>query len=420
MRTALAEPPKTSSCGGVALLSMHTSPLVQAGSGDGGGMNVYVRELGLALAQRRVNALLFTRRTSPSQPDVVPIEPGLSVVHIDAGAHSLAKHQLPEVADAFAAGVERFLTAPGCAPVDVCHANYWLSGAAAIHLRARLGLPFTITFHTLARVKNSAGDPEPESRELAEQEIIDAADGLCAASPADVEDLVHFYGADRDRTVLVPPGVVHAFFSPGARSGARWALGFGDGPLVLFVGRIQPLKGADVAVQAVAELGRRDVRLVLVGGPSGEQGEAEMQRIRNLAAAAGLGGQVHFVAPQPHHILATYYRAADVVMVPSRSESFGLVALEAAACGRPVIAADVGGLRYIVEDGKTGYLVPGRNPSAWAKVLDAALSDPARAAAMGQAAFERSSMFTWGATGARALQHYESLIAGAPSKGRVS
>ena len=276
MRTALAEPPKTSSCGGVALLSMHTSPLVQAGSGDGGGMNVYVRELGLALAQRRVNALLFTRRTSPSQPDVVPIEPGLSVVHIDAGAHSLAKHQLPEVADAFAAGVERFLTAPGCAPVDVCHANYWLSGAAAIHLRARLGLPFTITFHTLARVKNSAGDPEPESRELAEQEIIDAADGLCAASPADVEDLVHFYGADRDRTVLVPPGVVHAFFSPGARSGARWALGFGDGPLVLFVGRIQPLKGADVAVQAVAELGRRDVRLVLVGGPSGEQGEAEL------------------------------------------------------------------------------------------------------------------------------------------------
>jgi D-inositol-3-phosphate glycosyltransferase len=372
-------------------------------------MNVYVGQLGAALAQRRLEVVLFTRRTRSDQPEVVSIEPGLRVVHIDAGAHRLPKDELGETAGLFADGVERFMHSTGFEP-QVLHANYWLSAESAMQLQQRLGIPFTVTFHTLARVKNAAGDPEPRSRELAEQRIVDSAAGICAASPADIDDLAHLYGADPNRVALVPPGVVHAFFSPGSKRGARWALGFDDGPLLLFIGRIQPLKGADVAVQALAELGREDVRLVLVGGPSGPQGESEMQRVRNLAAARGMSSRVHFVEPQPHHILATYYRSADAVLVPSRSESFGLVALEAAACGRPVVAADVGGLRYIVADGASGVLVPGRDPTRWAHSIGGILDDPERAERMGRAAFERSELFTWGATAERAIAHYESLV----------
>lgn len=394
----------------VGLLSLHTSPLAQAGVGDGGGMNVYVSQLGAALAQRRVRTVLFTRRTRSDQPEEVQVEPGLTVVHIDAGAHRLPKHELAAVALPFAEGVERYMRRQRFLP-DVFHANYWLSAESAIELERRLGIPFTVTFHTLARVKNAAGDPEPLSREVAEQRIVDHAAGICAASPADVDDLLRYYQADADRIALVPPGVVHAFFSPGSREGARWALGFGEAPILLFIGRIQPLKGADVAVQALAEMERRDARLVLIGGPSGPQGESEMQRIRHLAAATGISSRVHVVEPQPHHILATYYRAADVVLVPSRSESFGLVALEAAACGRPVVAADVGGLRYIVADGQTGSLVPGRDPRSWAKRIETLLENPNLADRMGRAAFERSELFTWGATADRALAHYKTLRA---------
>ncbi|OWY59958.1 hypothetical protein B7486_71775, partial [cyanobacterium TDX16] len=208
---------------------------------------------------------------------------------------------------------------------------------------------------------------------------------------------------------IVPPGVDHAFFSPGSRDGARSALGLAPGPVLLFAGRIQPLKGLKVAVQAFARLRRSDATLLVVGGPSGRAGTDELEQARTLAAELGVAERIRWVPPQPHHLLSTYYRAADVVLVPSRSESFGLVALEAGACGIPVVAADVGGLRTIVEDGRTGFLVPSRDPGHWAELTDRLLEEPGLAAAMGEAAALRARDFTWSTTAARLRRLYADL-----------
>lgn len=392
----------------VAILSLHTSPLVQPGLGDSGGMNVYVRELSASLAQAGVEVRVYVRRWSEDLPDRVRVEPGLEVVHVDAGPVSLAKEDLPSVVEEFADAVAADLRET---PVDVLHANYWLSAVAAHRLKHELGLPLIATFHTLARVKADAGDQEPELRERAEVEVIGCCDAICASSPVEAEQLVDFYGARPDRIELVPPGVDHAFFSPGDRSGARAALGFDDRPTLLFVGRIQPLKGLSIAVRALAELPMADARLVVVGGPSGTDGPGEVDSVRALIAEVGLEDRVHFVEPRPHHLLSTYYRAADVVLVPSRSESFGLVALEAAACGVPVVAAAVGGLRTLVEDGVTGYLIDSRDPSDYAARVDSLLSDPERAAAMGAAATRLANRFSWSTTAGRLRRLYADLRA---------
>ena len=340
-------------------------------------MNVYVRELVAALAQAGVEADVFIRRRDADVPEVVDVEPGFRVVHVDAGPADLAKEELPDVVDAFADGVRDHLRALG--DVDAIHANYWLSGVAGHRLKHELDLPLVSTFHTLARVKAETGDAEPERRVQAEAEVIGCSDAILASCAAEADQLERLYGADPARIELVAPGVDHAFFSPGDRHGARTALrhlDLGDGPVLLFVGRIQPLKGLDVAVRALAALRRPDARLVVVGGPSGAEGEAEVARIDKLAAELGVADQLRWVAPLPHHLLSTYYRAADVVLVPSRSESFGLVALEAAACGTPVVAAAVGGLRTLVDHGRTGFLVEGRDPAVFAAYAEQVLDSP--------------------------------------------
>jgi D-inositol-3-phosphate glycosyltransferase len=396
----------------LAVLSLHTSPLAQPGLGDSGGMNVYVRELVSALAQAGVQADVFTRRWAEDLPEVVDVEPGFRVVHVDAGPLDLAKEQLPDVVDAFADGVRDHLLALG--DVDALHANYWLSGVAGHRLKHDLDLPLVSTFHTLARVKAETGDAEPERRVRAEAEVIGCSDALLASCRAEAEQLVRLYGADPTRVELVPPGVDHAFFSPGDRAGARAALHhlrLGDGPVLLFVGRIQPLKGLDVAVRALAALGRPDATLVVVGGASGAGGPAEVARIHALVDELGVADQVRMVAPQPHHLLSTYYRAADVCVVPSRSESFGLVALEAAACGTPVVAAAVGGLRTLVDDGRTGFLVEGRDPDAFAARVDQILRDDALAAAFGADAAARARGYTWSTAAARLRRVYADLTA---------
>ena len=241
--------------------------------------------------------------------------------------------------------------------------------------------------------------------------MIGCCDAICASSPVEAEQLVEFYGARPDRIELVPPGVDHAFFSPGDRAGARTALGFDDRPTLLFVGRIQPLKGLSIAVRALAELHADDARLVVVGGPSGTDGPDELDSVRSLIAELGVEDRVQFVEPQPHHLLSTYYRAADVVLVPSRSESFGLVALEAAACGIPVVAASVGGLRTLVEDGVTGHLVDSREPSDFAARVDSLLADPAGAARMGRAATRLANRYSWSTTAGRLRRLYADLRA---------
>jgi D-inositol-3-phosphate glycosyltransferase len=395
----------------LAVLSLHTSPLSQPGEGDSGGMNVYVRELVSSLAQAGVDCRVYVRRWHHDLPETVAVEPGFTVVHVDAGPVDLPKEELPATIDAYTEGVLRHLEKE---PVDALHANYWLSGVAGHRLKHELDLPLVATFHTLARVKATAGDSEPARRDEAENAVIGCCDAILASCQAEADQLHHLYGADPERIEIVPPGVLHAFFSPGDRGGARSALHLGDNPVALFVGRIQPLKGLDVAIEALARLERRDTQLLVVGGPSGPVGEAELRKACGLASRLGVSDRVQLVAPQPHHLLSTYYRAADVVLVPSRSESFGLVALEAAACGTPVVAAAVGGLTTIIEPGVTGELLDSRAPAVFAAAVDALLAEPERAAAMGEAAAQRARGYTWSTTAARLRRLYTDLATRVP------
>jgi D-inositol-3-phosphate glycosyltransferase len=390
------------------MISLHTSPLLQPGAGDSGGMNVYVRELVSALAQAGVECTTFTRADRPGLPREVLVEPGHRVVHIEAGPHNLPKEALPDITDIFRRGVLDWVDAHD--RPDVIHGNYWLSGVVGHRLKHDLGVPFVSTFHTLARVKAEGGDPEPIWRETAEAEIVQCADAICVSCEAEEQQFRRLYGNPQGRLEIIAPGVEHAFFAPGEQSGARRALGFDlDRPLLLFVGRIQPLKGPDVAVRALAELGRPDTQLVIVGGASGEAGGHEASRIRALVDELGLSDRVHFVDPQPHHILSTYYRAADIVLVPSRSESFGLVALEAAACGIPVVASAVGGLLSLVDDHVTGRLIEGRDPSQYARAVATILDDDALRRSMSRAAVERARSYTWSFAAARLRRLYSDL-----------
>jgi len=389
------------------MLSLHTSPLAQPGEGDSGGMNVYVRELAASLAQAGVPTSVYVRSWRDGLPPRVSVEPLFEVVHVPVGPYALSKEQLPAIADEFADWVSDDIRSRGEA--TVLHANYWLSAVAAHRLKHELELPLVTTFHTLAEVKTASGDAEPGGRAEAERMVIGCSDAVCASNSVEADQLVELYGADSARIEIVPPGVDHAFFAPGDRRGARWALGLGPDPVLLFVGRIQPLKGLDVAVGALAAMRSRTATLVAVGGPSGAEGQVELDRIQRMIHDLGIEARVRFVPPQPHHMLSTYYRAADVCVVPSRSESFGLVAAEASACGTPVVATAVGGLTTLVDDGVSGVLMPDRDPAAWAAVLDGLIEHPLRLAEMSAAAAERGRHYTWSTTAARLRRVYSDL-----------
>lgn len=389
------------------MLSLHTSPLVQPGVGDSGGMNVYVRELVAALAHAGVEVTTYTREWRPGLAREVQVEPNHRVIHVPAGPHDLAKEDLESIVPSFVDFVLDDMR--NAHPADVVHANYWLSGIAGHSIKHEQGIPLVTTFHTLARVKAEGGDPEPARRERAEAQIIGCADAICVSCDEEEEQFRRLYGDPPGGIEIVAPGVEHAFFTPGDRRGARKALGMGDGPVLLFVGRIQPLKGVDVAVRALAALGRADAELYVVGGASGQDGDSEVQRVLALVDELGLRGRVHFVPPRAHHILSTYYRAADAVWVPSRSESFGLVALEAAACGIPVIANAVGGLLSLVDHGRTGFLVNDRDPEQFAAYTEHLLSNPGLAAGMRAAAAERGRRYTWSFAAARLRRVYTDI-----------
>ncbi|HZU79589.1 MAG TPA: glycosyltransferase, partial [Acidimicrobiales bacterium] len=366
----------------LAVLSLHTSPLAQPGTGDGGGMNVYVRELSTALARAGVECDVYTRAWSAELPATVAVEPGFRLHHVPAGPLGpMAKEDLPAAVDEFADNVGALMRADEGrgARFDALHANYWLSGIAGHRLKHELELPLVSTFHTLARIKAEASpeevsSDEPHRRDEAEAAIMRCSDVVLASCSVEAEQLIAL-GADPSRVEVVSPGVDHAFFGPGHRPQARRALGLPQRvPLLLFVGRLQPLKRTEVAVHALAL--RPDAHLVVVGGPSGPHGEQYQDEILKLVETTGVRDRVWFVDPQPHELLSTYYRAADVCVVPSRSESFGLVALEAAACGTPVVAAAVGGLTTLVDDGRTGFLVEEASPEAFAGAAGRILDDP--------------------------------------------
>ena len=399
VRPLAAHPPRR-----VAMLSIHTSPLEQPGSGDAGGLNVYVVELTTRLARLGVEVDVFTRAASPDLPAAVPLAPGVVVRHLHTGCgDGAAKEDLPGQLGALTAAVLR-AEARG-AGYDLVHSHYWLSGQVGCAVAERWGVPLVHTMHTMARVKNLAlapGDPpEPRTRELGEAQVVEAAERLIANTDEEAGELVDLYSADPARVDVVPPGVDLEVFRPQPRAAVRHRLGLpADALVVLFVGRVQPLKAPDVLVRATAALLARDPRLrarlrvVICGGPSGS-GLSQPRALADLAVALGVDDVVTFQPPAPRDELAAWYSAADLTVVPSRSESFGLVAVESQACATPVVAAAVGGLRTAVQDGVSGVLVEGHDPERWGAVLGELLHDPGRRVRLGAGAARHAAGFGW-------------------------
>ena len=401
----------------VAVLSVHTSPLAQPGIGDAGGMNVYVLQTALHMAARGVEVEIFTRATSSADPPTVRVAPGVLVRNVVAGPfEGLDKYDLPTQLCAFTAGVLRAEANHDPGHYDIVHSHYWLSGQVGWLARERWAVPLVHTAHTLAAVKNAAladGDaPEPPLRAVGEQQVVDEADRLIVNTEDEAHQLVSLHHADPDRIDVVHPGVDLKTFTPGDRSAARAALGLPAGePIVAFVGRIQPLKAPDVLLRAAALLPATTsgpVRVVVAGGASGS-GLAEPDGLIRLAGELGIADRVTFLPPQPREQLVNVYRAADLVAVPSYSESFGLVAVEAQACGTPVVAAAVGGLPVAMADGRSGTLVSGHDPQRWAESITALLSaDPA---ALRRGAIEHAAQFSWDHTVDGLLDSYGRAIA---------
>ncbi|WP_047260489.1 D-inositol-3-phosphate glycosyltransferase [Corynebacterium uterequi] len=400
----------------VAMISMHTSPLEQPGSGDAGGMNVYVLNVARQLARSGTEVDVFTRATRPSQGEIVAVEPGLRVINIVAGPYEgLDKEELPTQLAAFAGGIIAFARCHH-ESYDVLHSHYWLSGQVGWLLRDLWRVPLVHTAHTLAAVKNAhrslEDTAESEARRICEQQIVDNADLLVVNTAEETNDLVAHYDASRDHVAVVAPGADTELYTPGTgrtTERARRELGLPQHvKVVAFVGRMQEFKGPQVLIRAAAELFQRrphrDVRVLICGGASGAT--SSRAHYVELAAQLGLGRRIRFIDPRPPEELVSVYRAADIVAVPSYNESFGLVAMEAQATGTPVVAARVGGLPIAVKDEVTGLLVDGHDPRAWADALEELLDDDARRIAMGKAGVAHAHTFSWAAAAQRLNEVY--------------
>ena len=398
---------------------VHTSPLDQPGAGDAGGMNIYVVESAERMAAMGVSVDIFTRRHNPDLPDIVELSPGVRVRHLNIGACSATKEELPalipNLSDAFSKVLEdeRY---------DVLHSHYWISGKVAMPVAKKFGIPLAHTMHTMARVKNmnlAEGErPEPMIRVQGETQVVAAADALIANTDAEAASLVSLYEACPDNVSVVSPGVdLYTFTAGSGRKAAREAVGLPqDAHILAFVGRIQPHKGPEVLIRAVAEMLNHSPHLrpklitVIMGGASGS-GVGEVERLKDLVSWLNISDVVRFENPVPRAQLPQWYRAADLVCVPSYSESFGLVALEAQACGTPVVATAVGGLRTAVADGISGVLVDGHDPRAWSSVLARLLQEPQRRVLLSMGAIEHASHFGWDATARGTLDIYDRIIA---------
>jgi D-inositol-3-phosphate glycosyltransferase len=406
--------------GRIATVMVHTSPLDQPGIGDAGGMNIYVLESAQRMAAMGVSVDIFTRRTDASQPDIVEISPGVRVRHFECGHGSLTKEQLP----AHIHGLSKeFLRIVKSENYDAIHSHYWLSGKVAMPAAKELGIPLIHTMHTMARVKNlnlaEGESPEPMIRVQGETQVVAAANALIANTDAEAASLVSLYDACPDIVHVVSPGVDLYTFTPGqGRSAAREVVGLPqDAMVVSFVGRIQPHKGPEVLIRATSELVkhspllRHKLVVNIMGGASGANTD-EVDRLKELSTWLGIDDVVRFEPPVARKDLAQWYRAADLVVVPSYSESFGLVALEAQACGTPVVATAVGGLRTAVADGISGVLVDGHDPKAWSSVIVRLLQEPQRRVLLSMGAIEHASHFGWDATARGTLDIYDLVIGG--------
>lgn len=407
----------------VATISVHTSPLDQPGAGDAGGMNVYIVEVAKRLAAKGIEVDIFTRATSSELPPAVELVPGVTVRHLTAGPYEgLSKHELPAQLCAFTSAVLRAEAQQEPGFYDVIHSHYWLSGQVGWLARDRWGVPLVHSAHTLAKVKNAllalGDEPEPRARLIGEEQVVAEADRLIASTQEEADDLARSYDADPGRIVTIPPGVDLDRFRPhDGTVGARARLGIDPDALVLlFVGRIQPLKAPDVLLAAAAAMLADDpalrarLQVHVVGAPSGS-GLNAPTALAGLARSLGIEDIVRFIAPQPAEILADHYRSADVAVVPSHNESFGLVALEAQACATPVVAARVGGLRTAVADGTSGLLVDGHNPPDYAEAISKVLADRA---AFASGARAHAAQFSWDRTVDALLATYTEAMAAPP------
>ena len=405
----------------IAILSVHTSPLHQPGTGDSGGMNVYIAETAKRIAARGIEVEIFTRATSLAEPEVTELAPGVLVRHIPAGPfEGLRKEDLPAQLCAVTAGVLRAEAAKNEGFYDLVHSHYWLSGQVGWIAHERWGVPLVHTMHTMARVKNltlAQGDsPEPAIREIGEEQVVTAADRLVANTYAEAKELIELYHADPSRVRVVHPGVDLDVFVPGNQSVARKDLGVAEDAIVLlFVGRIQPLKAPDILIEAAAEILKRNPELhsrlvvAICGGPSGS-GLERPDALVTLADQLGVSDVVKFVPPTSRAELVEWFQAATVCVVPSYSESFGLVAIEAQACGTPVVAARVGGLPTAVRDGISGVLVDGHDASTWAdQILIVAMNDELRAK-LSIGAIAHASHFGWEDTTDKLISVYNEAV----------
>ena len=406
----------------VAMISLHTSPLDQPGTGDAGGMNVYVIELSKRLSARNIAVDIFTRATSSRLAPIVEAHPGVFVHHVHAGPfEGLTKAELPAQLCTFAREVLRAEAGHEQGWYDLVHSHYWLSGQVGALVRDRWSVPLAHSMHTMAKVKNEAlaeGDtPEPAARLIGEAQVVEASDMLIANTDIEAKQLINLYDADPGRVEVVHPGVDLDVFRPVGQTAARARLGLPpDAHVLMFAGRIQPLKAPDVLLHAVAVLLERDPtlrsRLVVpvVGGPSGS-GLEHPEALAQLATALGLDDVVRFVPPVQQATLVDWYAAASLVCVPSYNESFGLVAAEAQATGTPVVAAAVGGLATVVRDGRSGLLVEGHDPTDYARSIEKVLGAPGLREELSRGALAQAAEFAWERTAERTVEVYRQASA---------
>jgi len=405
----------------IATLMVHTSPLDQAGMGDAGGMNVYVVETAKKMAQAGVSVDIFTRANHPNLPDTVEIAEGVNVKHLVAGPfEGLSKEELPSQLGALTSA---FMNYQKQLPKDyhsLLHSHYWISGQLGWVVSEATGIPLIHTMHTTAKVKNlnlaQDEQPEPHTRAIGEEQVVKAAAGLIANTDAEAASLVSLYDACQDNVFVVAPGVDLENFSPAdGKAAARVRLDIApDAIMLTFVGRIQPHKGPDVLLRAAAEMVthsphlRAKLAVVIMGGASGSINELE--KIKSLAKFLKIEDITHFVNPVSRKVLPDWYRASDLVCVPSYSESFGLVALEAQACGTPVVATAIGGLRTAVSDGISGSLVDGHDPKAWSAVISRLIMEPQRRLLLSMGATEHASHFGWENSARKTLDVYDLIL----------
>ena len=399
----------------VAMLSVHTCPLAALGGKETGGMNVYVREVSRELGRMGVSVDVFTRSQDPSIQRVVRLGERARVIHLAAGAEApMARERVYDHMDEFVEGVEAWRIAEAI-DYDLIHAHYWLSGVAALTLKRRWSVPVLQMFHTLARLKNrvarSAAELEPLVRVEEETRIVSDADRIVAANVVERAELLRDYGAHASRIATIPCGVDTDLFTPGDRAEARRRLGLDDRPVLLWVGRIAPIKGLDTLLDTVARLREagRDMRLLVVGGEADEPTNGHETSLRQRIARLGLVDSVRFVGPQPQSVLPLYYAAADVTVLPSYYESFGMVALEAMACGSPVIASRVGGLVTTVRDGVTGFLVPDGDVEALAERIETLVGDPELRWRLGREGVRWAAQHRWPCVAEAVCKEYASL-----------